>query len=114
MADENNEKGNTSSEERDEELDVAKATEKARDFMKKIVPNLISSQFRLEMIKQNGKKTIYNIICSVVPDLGAERDYYLIKVDVATGKIVQPVGRGKLKNDTIEFQKVEAPNEWLE
>jgi len=102
------------SEEKDEELDVAKATEKARDFMKKIIPNLISSQFRLEMVKQNGKKTTYNVICSVVPDLGAERDYYLIKVDVTTGRIVQPVGRGKLKDDAIEFQKIEVPDEWLE
>ncbi len=101
-------------EQRDEELDVAKATERVREFIKKNVGNLLSLQFRLEWIKQNGSNTRYNVLCSVVPDLGDERDYYLIKIDVVTEKVVLPVYRGKLKDGKIDMEPMEIDKKLLE
>lgn len=83
---------------RDEEIDVARASEVARNWIRENVGNLNLSQFRIENIRQNGSETRYIVICSVVPDIGAERIYYLIRIDVTNGKIVPPIGQGR-KND---------------
>jgi hypothetical protein len=101
------------SEERDEELDIAKAVEKAQDIMRKIVGNLLTNQFKLESIKQNGTETRYIIICSVVPDIGKERDYYFIKIDIETGKLVPPMGLGKFIDGKIQFKEIDIRPEWL-
>lgn len=102
-------------EKRDEELDIARATEIAREYIRSNVGNLLASQFRLELVKKNGNETRYIVMCSIVPDIGEERDYYLIKVDIKTGKLVPPVGRGKLENGEVKFKelKVDDPK-WLE
>ena len=109
------EKDKKTEEKRDEELDIAKATEIAREFIRSNVGNLLSSQFRLENVRQNGSKTRYIIICSIIPDIGKERDYYLIKLDIKTGELIPPLGRGKLENGEIRFKemKVDDPK-WLE
>lgn len=100
---------------RDEELDIAKATEIMRDYMRSIIGNLLASQFKLENIDKNGTNTRYIGICSVIPDIGKERDYYFMKVDVKTGKIVPPVGKGKRATDgKITFEKIDIDPTWLE
>jgi len=98
---------------RDHELDVSMAVEKAQDFMRKIVGNLLAVQFRLESVQENGLETRYNVICSVVRDIGAEKEYYIIKVDVESGLIVQPIGKGKLTGNKIEFEEFEVDPAWL-
>lgn len=100
---------------RDEELDISKAVEKSQDIMRKIIGNLQQHQFRLESVQQNGDKTKYIIICSIVPDLGKDRDYYFIKVDVETGELVPPMGRGKIDTEgKMVFQQIEIKSEWTE
>lgn len=101
-------------EKRDEELEIAKAVEKAQDIIRKNVGNLIAHQFRLESVKQNGTKTKYIVICSVIPDIGEERDYYFIKIDIDTGKLVLPMGQGKLIDGKIRFVEGDIKPEWLE
>ena len=98
---------------RDEELDVARAAEVAREFIRDNVGNLNRHDFRLESIRKNGDDTKYIIICSVIPDLGLERDYYFIKVDVITGKIVQPTGIGKMSSEgKLVLKKIEIDPKW--
>lgn len=99
---------------RDEELDVAKAVEKAQEIIRKNVGNLLTHQFRLESVEQNGTKTKYIIICSVVPDIGKERDYYFIKIDIKTGELVLPMRRGKFIDRKMKFEEIDIKPEWLE
>jgi len=102
-------------EQRDEELDITTAVSKAQEIMRKVVGNLLVNQFKLEHVKENGSKTRYIVICSVVPDMGKERDYYFIKIDVASGKQVPPMGIGKqLPDGKFEFKKIDIKLEWLD
>jgi len=101
-------------EERDEEIDMASATEIARDFVKENVGNLNLHQFRMEEIKKNGDKTKYIVICSVVEDLGEEREYYLMKVDVLNGKLVPPAGRGKKVDNELKLSEITIDPKWVE
>ena len=105
---------NQAEESRDEELDIANSVTKAQNVLKKIIGNLSAHQFKLEQIKKNGSSTRYIIISSVVPDLGEERDYYFIKVDVDTGKVVPPMGKGKMVDGQFEFQEIEIKSGWEE
>ncbi len=100
--------------ERDEELDIANAVNKAQDILRKIIGNLSAHQFKLEQVKENGSSTRYIVISSVVPDLGQERDYYFIKIDVETGNFVPPMGKGKLVDGKFMFEKMEIQPEWEE
>lgn len=102
-------------EKRDEELDIAKAISKAQEIMRKVVGNLLAYQFKLESVNENGSKTKYIVICSVVPDIGKERDYYFIKIDIVSGKQVPPMGLGKqLPDGTFEFKEIPIKPEWLD
>jgi hypothetical protein len=100
---------------RDVELDIAHAVDVARNFMRSNVGSLESHQFRVEKVIENGRKTRYVVFCSVVPDIGADRDYYLIKVDVDSGKIVTPIGRGKKGADgTLTLNPIHVDANWTE
>lgn len=100
--------------ERDEELDITNAITKAQDILRKIIGNLSAHQFKLEKVDKNGLSTRYIIISSVVPDLGQERDCYFIKIDVETGNLVPPMGKGKLVNGRFMFTQMEIQPEWEE
>ena len=53
-------------------------------------------------------------MCSVVPDIGKERDYYFIKIDVVSGKQIDPMGIGKqLLDEKFEFKEIPIKPEWL-
>lgn len=100
--------------ERDEEVDIAQASEIARNWIKDNVGSLILHQFRIESIEQNKEKTRYIVICSIIPDVGEERIYYLIKVDVVKGKIVS-IGKGKKNPEgKLELEKIEIADKWKE
>ena len=62
------------SQQRDEEVDIARAIELARTFVKENVGNLALHEFRIESVSQNGNQTRYIVICSIIPDLGEERE----------------------------------------
>lgn len=100
--------------ERDEELDVATAIDKAQDILRNIVGNLSSHQFKLESVKKNGTETRYIVISSVVPDMGQERDYYFIKIDVESGKIILPIGSGKMVDNKVTFKEIVVDASWEE
>lgn len=101
-------------EDRDEELDIANAVEKAQDVMRNIIGNLSAHQFKLEQIKKNGSNTRYIIVCSVIPDLGQDRDYYFIKIDVEDGKIIPPMGKGILASGEFQFKEIKIDPKWEE
>lgn len=101
-------------EKRDEELEIAKAIEKAQDIIRKNVGNLITHQFKLESVNQNGTKTNYIVICSVIPDIGEEKNYYFIKINIETGKLVLPMGQGMMVDGKIRFAEIDVKPEWLE
>ncbi|NQU98539.1 hypothetical protein HQ533_03660 [Candidatus Woesearchaeota archaeon] len=85
---------------RDEEVDMATALDVARGWIKKNVGgNLLQLQFEVEQIKKNGNNTRYIVIISIVPDIGEERDYYHLKVNILDGKIILPIGKGKMQPD---------------
>ena len=100
--------------EHDEELDIAKAVDVARNWIKRYVTNNLSmGQFKVESVKQNGDKTKYIVIVSIISDIGEDREYYLIKVDITTNKIVPPLGKGKLdKEEKITLKQIEIPSEF--
>ncbi len=100
-------------EKRDEEIDVARATEIARDFVRANVGNLNLHQFRIESVKQNGDHTIYIVTCSVIPDVGKEREYYLIRVDVKSGRLVPPIGRGKKIDGEFRLEEMDIDPKWV-
>lgn len=114
MTDKTEKESNQAESERDEELDIAKAVTKVQDILRKIVGNLSGHQFKLEHIKKNGSNTRYIIISSVVPDLGEERESYFIKIDADTGKIVPPMGKGKLIEGKFQFEEIEIKPGWEE
>lgn len=100
---------------RDVQFDVAKAAAVAREIIRENVGNLNFTQFKLESVKQNGDNTKYIVIASVIPDLGQEREYYLIKVDVISGKVVPPVGKGKMnEKGELVLQKFNIDSKWLQ
>lgn len=99
---------------RDEEIDIAKATEVAREYLKDNIGNLNLHQFRIESVRKNGDNTRYIVICSIVPDVGEDRAYYLIKVDVKNGKIVPPLGRGKKIDDKLSLEVIKIDPKWTE
>ena len=80
----------------DEGLDVSQATKVAIEHMRGILGHLNSLLFRIEQVKINSDETRYIIIASVVSDRLSSRDYYVIKVDRGTGKVLPPVCKGKL------------------
>lgn len=98
----------------DEEVDIARAIELARAFVKDNVGSLALHEFRIESVRQNGSKTRYIIICSIVPDVGEEREYYLIKVDIKSGKLVLPIGRGKKTDGELHLEEIKVDQKWTE
>lgn len=98
----------------DEEIDIARAIELTRAFVKDNVGNLVLHEFRIESVRQNGSKTLYIVICSIIPDLGEDREYYLIKVDVKSGKLVLPIGRGKKTDGKLHLEEIEVDQKWVE
>ena len=76
--------------EHDEELDIVKAVDVARNWIKRYVTNNLSmGQFKVESVN------------------------YLIKVDITTNKIVPPLGKGKLdKEEKITLKQIEIPSEF--
>ena len=101
---------------RDEEIDIAKAVETAREWISQNNAGTLSLlQYRLERVQKNGTSTRYIIYASIVPDIGKERVYYLIKVDTSTGKIVPPVGRGKIdEHHNLHLEEIKVDPKWTE
>ena len=101
--------------ERDKEVDTAKACEVAREWTRDYIGNLSRHDFRIERVEENGNKTKYIVIVSIVPDIGQEREYYVIRVDVITGKIISPIGKGKKTLDgKLDLEPLEVEKEWIE
>ncbi|MBI4981229.1 hypothetical protein HZC30_06790 [Candidatus Woesearchaeota archaeon] len=99
---------------RDPELDVLKASEVARNWMKENIGSLNLHEFKIENISQNGTNTRHIVICSVIPDVGSEKEYYLIKVDITTNKIVLPLGKGKLKDSELILEELKIDPKWTQ
>ena len=98
-------------EERDEKVDIVKACEVGREWMKKFVGNLNQHSFRIEHVQKNGTKTRYLVVMSIQSDLGEEKEYFLIKVDVMTGELVGDIGKGEMVDGKITFSKFDIPKE---
>ena len=100
--------------ERDVQFDAAKAASIAREILRENIGNLNLAQYKLESVRQNGDKTKYIVISSIVPDVGKEREYYLIKVDILNGKVVHPVGRGKMnEKGELILEEFKVDSKWL-
>jgi len=101
-------------EKHDEEIDIANAIDVARNWIKKyVINNLSMGQFKVESVKQNGDNTKYIVIVSIISDIGEEREYYLIKVDITTNKIVPPLGKGEPdKEGKITLKEIDIPAEF--
>ena len=94
---------NTPISEHSKEIDVISASDIARDWMRQNTGSLNLHDFRLESVTENGIATRYLVVSSIVPDIGQKREYYLIKVDVKTGEIILPIGKGR-KNEEGEYE----------
>jgi hypothetical protein len=102
---------------RDEEVDTTTAIDIARRLIKKVFGNLNMLQFKLEGVRKNGSETVYLVTLSIIPDVGEEREYYLIRVDVKSGNVLTPVGKGKKQEDgSIEYyvEEIKIPKELSE
>lgn len=90
-------------------IDLSEAMDTARNWIKANVGhNLFQMSYKPEQTYLKEFHNRYECIMSVIPDIGAQREYYLISVHSKTGKIVTPLAKGYLKTgETVELKKFE-------
>lgn len=89
--------------ERDENIDLTKATEIARDWIRENrVMNLFYHMFRIERASQNPNKDKWLIICSIQEDF-KKRNYYVFEINL-DGTIFK-IGIGHLEDETIRLKE---------
>ena len=72
------------------QVDGAKATAIARKYLDDNFGNVGMLHYRIENLTQNGDKTQFYVICSILSSFGSqERLYYKIKVNIADGNILE-------------------------
>jgi len=97
------EKEKTDNIEKDEEpiaqVDGAKATTIAREYLEQNFGNVGMLYYRVENLERNGAKTQFYVTCSLLSSFGSkERLYYRFKVNIADGNILE-VWRSKPTNE---------------
>ena len=94
-------------------LDVKKATELVTEYLESIYGNLNMSLFRIENVRENGNKTKYLVLCSLITSLGSsKRTYYFLRVDIADKKLLS-INKGFKDSPTgeIKWERVNLPPE---
>ncbi len=93
-------------------LDASKATRIASEYLEGIYGNLNLLLFRIEQVNQNGDKTTYHVLCSLLTNIGGPRTYYFIKVDIAKANIIS-MSKGFRNSETgkIDWKSENLPEE---
>lgn len=72
------------------QIDGAKATSIAREYLEQNFGNVGMLYYRLENLERNIEETKFYVICSLLSAFGSkERLYYKIKVNIADGNILE-------------------------
>ncbi|GEM_PF-2296764 len=72
------------------QIDGAKATSIAREYLEQNFGNVGMLYYRLENLERNTEETKFYVICSLLSAFGSkERLYYKIKVNIADGNILE-------------------------
>ena len=72
------------------QIDGAKATKIARDYLEQNYGNVCMLYYRVEEVTKNGEETQFYVICSLLSAFGSkERLYYKIKVNITDGGILE-------------------------
>jgi len=88
-------------------IDAGKATSIARHYLEENYGNLGLLLFRVEFVKPNGEKDKFQVLCSLLGSLGSsKRLYYLIKVNIADGNIVDVFQGEEGKDGEITLKKI--------
>jgi len=82
-------------------IDADKATQIARKFLQDNYGNIGMLLYRIESVEPNKEKTIYKVLCSILPNIGAsERIFYFLRINIAKGTIEDAfVGKEEIRND---------------
>lgn len=65
------------------DMDASKATALARKFLEENFGNISMLLYRIESVEPNSKATIYKVLASILPSVGAsERVYYYLIIDI--------------------------------
>ena len=87
-------------------IDANKATYLVRRYLERNFGNLGFLLFRVEQVEPNGKKDIYKVLCSLLPNIGSsERVFYYIRINIKTGKFLD-VYKGKAGKGIINLRKM--------
>ena len=70
-------------------IDGSQATKIATEYLEGIYGNLSLQLFRIEDVRENGDASKYNVLCSLLTNVGGPRRYYFIKVNVNDGKFLK-------------------------
>lgn len=87
-------------------IDAGKATSIARHYLEENYGNLGMLLFRVEFVQPNGEKNKFKVLCSLLSSLGSsKRLYYLVKVNIADGDIVDVFQGEEDKDGKIILKK---------
>ena len=85
------------------QVDGARATTIAREYLEQNFGNVGMLYYRVESLERNTEKTKFYVICSLLSSFGSkERLYYKIKVNIADGNILEVWRSKPTKEDVLE------------
>jgi len=96
------------------QIDGAKATTIAREYLEQNFGNVGMLYYRVENLERNGDKTQFYVTCSLLSAFGSkERLYYKIKVNISDGNIIEVWRSNPAKGDEdkITLKKINTKEE---
>ena len=91
-------------------IDAGKATSVVRNYLEENYGNLGMLLFRVEGVEPNGEKNKFKVLCSLLSSLGSsKRLYYLVKVNIANGAIVDVFQGEEDEDGKITLKKRDLP-----
>lgn len=86
------------------QIDGARATTVAREYLEQNFGNVGMLYYRVEGVERNTEKTKFYVVCSLLSSFGSkERLYYKIKVNIADGDILEVWRSKPTKEDEHEI-----------
>jgi hypothetical protein len=86
------------------QVDGAKATTIAREFLEQNFGNVGMLYYRVEKLERNGAETQFYVTCSILSAFGSkERLYYRFKVNISDGNILEVWRSKPTKEDEAEI-----------
>lgn len=93
-------------------IDATIATRSVTTYLESIYGNLNLLMFRIEDVKQNGEKTKYLVLCSLLTNVGGPRRYYFVRVNITNGALLKiSQGLRNPESGKIDWKEENLPEE---